>query len=109
MRKLLLLLEVAFVCVASGAWADDVIKVGYLAGITGDFAAYGQPEVNAVKLAAEEINAKGGVLGKKLEIVIYDYKSRPEDAVNAVRRLIDHDKVVAILGSASSEIGRAHV
>ena len=87
---------------ATGSYAEEVIKVGYLAGITGDFAAYGQPEVNAVKLAADEINAKGGVLGKKIELVIYDYKSRPEDAVNAARRLIDHDKVVAILGSAAS-------
>ncbi|GAB1428779.1 ABC transporter substrate-binding protein [Aminivibrio sp.] len=87
---------------AGGAWAEDVIKVGYLAGITGDFAAYGQPEVNAVRLAADEINAAGGVLGKKIEVIVYDYKSRPEDAVNAARRLIDYDKVVAILGSASS-------
>ena len=102
MRKTVVFLAMLCLCVASGAWAEETIRVGYLAGITGDFAAYGQPEVNAVKLAAEEINAKGGVLGKKLEIVIYDYKSRPEDAVNAVRRLIDHDKVVAILGSASS-------
>ena len=93
MKKTVVFLAMLCLCVASGAWAEETIRVGYLAGITGDFAAYGQPEVNAVKLAAEEINAKGGVLGKKLEIVIYDYKSRPEDAVNAVRRLIDHDKV----------------
>ncbi len=82
--------------------AGEVIKVGYLAGITGDFAAYGQPEVNAVLLAADEINSNGGVLGRQIEVVVYDYKSRAEDAVNAARRLIDHDKVVAILGSAAS-------
>ena len=103
MKKAPWILAVLLVAtLATGSCAEEVIKVGYLAGITGDFAAYGQPEVNAVKLAADEINAKGGVLGKKIELVIYDYKSRPEDAVNAARRLIDHDKVVAILGSAAS-------
>ncbi len=103
MRKGMWILAAVLVfAMGSGAFAEDVVKVGYLAGITGDFAAYGQPEVNAVRLAADEINARGGVLGKKIELIVYDYKSRPEDAVNATRRLFDHDKVVAILGSASS-------
>jgi branched-chain amino acid transport system substrate-binding protein len=45
--------------------ADDVIKVGYLAALTGDWAAYGQTELNAAKLAVSEINAKGGVLASR--------------------------------------------
>ena len=73
MKKAPWILAVLLVAtLVTGSCAEEVIKVGYLAGITGDFAAYGQPEVNAVKLAADEINAKGGVLGKKIELVIYD-------------------------------------
>jgi len=89
------------------ASAEDTIKIGHLAALTGDWAAYGQTEANASQLAVEEINANGGVLGKKLEIVVSDFKSRPEDAVNAVRRLIDEDKVVAIIGANGSGVNIA--
>lgn len=99
------LLVMAFAGMATAA--DDVIKVGYLAAITGDWAAYGQTEANAAQLAVEEINAKGGVLGKKLELVISDFRTRPEDAVNAVRRLVQEDKVVAIIGANGSGINIA--
>ena len=70
------------------ALAADTLKIGYLAALTGDWAAYGQTEEKAAKLAVDEINAKGGILGKKLELVVYDFRTRAEDAVNAVRRMI---------------------
>jgi branched-chain amino acid transport system substrate-binding protein len=72
---------------AAGAMAEDVIKVGYLAALTGDWAPYGQTELNAAKLAVAEINAKGGVLGKQIQLFPYDFRTRPEDAVNAFRRM----------------------
>ncbi|HQH78501.1 MAG TPA: ABC transporter substrate-binding protein, partial [Synergistaceae bacterium] len=87
--------------------ADDVIKVGYLAALTGDWAAYGQTEANSAQLAVDEINANGGVLGKKIELVVSDFRTRPEDAVNAVRRLVQEDKVVAIIGANGSGINIA--
>ncbi len=107
-RKWLLAILVAcFTIVAGCAFAADTIKVGYLAGLTGDFAAFGQAERNAAQLAVDEINAKGGVLGRKLELVPYDFRSRAEDAVNAVRRMIEQDKVVAVVGANSSGINIA--
>ena len=108
MKKILAVLAVIIVlCAAGAAFAANPIKVGYLAALTGDFAAYGITEVNMAKLVVGDINAKGGVLGRPLELVIYDTKTRNEDAVNAVRRMIESDKVVAIIGANSSGINIA--
>ncbi|MBL3540107.1 MAG: ABC transporter substrate-binding protein [Aminivibrio sp.] len=83
------------------------VKIGYLAALTGDWAAYGQTEEKTARLAVEEINAKGGVLGRPVELVVYDFRTRAEDAVNAVRRMIEEDKVVAIVGANGSGINIA--
>ena len=108
MKKILAVLAVIIVlCAAGAAFAANPIKVGYLAALTGDYAAYGITEVNMAKLVVGDINAKGGVLGRPLELVIYDTKTRNEDAVNAVRRMIESDKVVAIIGANSSGINIA--
>ncbi|ANZ44428.1 ABC transporter substrate-binding protein [Cloacibacillus porcorum] len=100
MRKLFAVL--AIMLLALPAFAADTIKIGEIATVTGDFAAYGVAEVEAVKMAVSEINAKGGVLGKKLEIVMYDCRTRNEDMVNAARRLVQQDKVVAVIGPSGS-------
>ncbi|MDL2263260.1 ABC transporter substrate-binding protein [Synergistaceae bacterium OttesenSCG-928-I11] len=107
MKKMLVLLTLLSIFAAGAAFAADPIKVGYLAALTGDYAVYGQTEVNASKMAIDEINAKGGLLGRQIELVVYDTKTRNEDAVNAVRRMIENDKVVAILGANSSGINIA--
>ena len=95
------------VLAASAACAADPIKVGYLANLTGEGASWGQHEQNGAILAVEEINKKGGVLGRPLALVVYDAKGRPEDAINAVRRMITVDKVVAIGGANYSGINIA--
>jgi branched-chain amino acid transport system substrate-binding protein len=95
------------VLIASAAFAAEPIKVGYLAGLTGEFAPYGIAESNAAKMAFDEINKEGGVLGRPLELVVYDTKSRPEDSVNAVRRMIENDGVCAIMGANTSSINLA--
>ena len=108
MKRVLALFAAVFVVCATGAaFAATPIKVGYLAALTGDYAAYGQTEVNMAKLVVGDINAKGGVLGRPIELVIYETKTRPEDAVNAVRRMVESDKVVAIIGANSSGINIA--
>ena len=110
MRKFLVLALLAAFAVmglAAVAAAEDVIKIGHLAALTGDWAAYGQTEANSAKLAVAEINAKGGVLGKKLELLVYDFRTRPEDAVNAFRRMAENDKVVAVIGANGSGINIA--
>lgn len=108
MRKILMILTLFSIFTAGTAFAAAApIKIGYLAALTGDYAAYGQTEVNMAKLVIGDINAAGGVLGRPLELVIYDTKTRNEDAVNAVRRMIESDKVVAIIGANSSGINIA--
>ena len=96
------LLCVAMLCLSSVAAAAAPIKVGQIASLTGDHAAYGQAERDAIEMAVEEINAAGGVLGRQIELIVYDNRSRQEDMVNATRRLLDSDKVCAIIGPASS-------
>ncbi|HOE57818.1 MAG TPA: ABC transporter substrate-binding protein [Bacillota bacterium] len=80
----------------------EVIKVGWMGSLTGDQAVWGQCEFNTVKMLFEEINAKGGVLGKNLEAIGYDTKGDPQEAVNVAKRLATQDKVVAILGPNAS-------
>ena len=84
------------------AFAGDTIRIGEIATVTGDFAAYGVAEVESVKIAVEEINAAGGILGKKVEVVMYDCRTRQEDMVNAARRLVEQDKVCAVIGPSGS-------
>jgi len=86
----------------ASAPAEDVIKVGWMGTLTGDQAVWGQCELNTVKMLFEEINEKGGVLGKKLEVIGYDTKGDPQEAVNVANRLTGQDKVVAILGPNAS-------
>lgn len=83
-------------------FAADTIKIGEIATVTGDFAAYGVAEVESVKMAVNEINAAGGVLGKKLELIMYDCRTRNEDMMNAARRLVQQDKVTAVIGPSGS-------
>ncbi|MDR1482387.1 MAG: ABC transporter substrate-binding protein [Synergistaceae bacterium] len=108
MKKIVVLLALVFITILSSAtFAAEPIKIAYLAGLTGEFAPYGRAESNAAEMAVNEINKAGGVLGRPLELVIYDTKSRPEDAVNAVRRMIESDKVCVIMGANTSSINLA--
>ncbi len=100
-------LLLGMVLLAPAAAEEKPIKIGYLAALTGDWAAYGQTEEKTARMAVDEINAQGGVLGRKLELVVYDFRTRAEDAVNAVRRMIEEDKVVAIVGANGSGINIA--
>ena len=79
----------------------DTIRIGHIATLTGDYSAYGIAEKHSVNIAVDEINRAGGVLGKKLEVVLYDCRTRNEDMVNAARRLVRQDKVVAALSDGS--------
>jgi branched-chain amino acid transport system substrate-binding protein len=81
--------------------SGDVIKIGVFEPMTGAQAAGGEMTVEGIKLANE---TKGEVLGKKVELVVVDNKSDKVEAANAVSRLIDKDKVVAIIGSYSSSL-----
>src|SRR5256885_5449512 len=84
------------------AAAQESIKVGVIQPLTGAFAASGNYVANGAKIAADEINAKGGVLGKKLELVIEDNKSNPTEAAAVAEKLIVRDKVPVLMGAWGS-------
>ncbi len=107
MMKKILALFFCLLFLASAAFAADPIKIGYLANLTGDAATWGTHERDGAILAVEEINAAGGVLGRPLELVVYDVRARAEDAINAARRLVQEDKVVAIGGTNFSGLNIA--
>ncbi|MFG1420746.1 ABC transporter substrate-binding protein [Roseixanthobacter liquoris] len=93
-------LSVAF---ALPAAAQD-ISIGVNMPLTGAFAASGNFVADGAKLAAEEINAKGGVLGKKLNLIIEDNKSNPTEAAAVAEKLIVRDKVPVMLGAWGSSL-----
>jgi branched-chain amino acid transport system substrate-binding protein len=78
------------------------IPVGVYGALTGDQAAFGTSTVAGVRIAAEEINAAGGVLGRKIRLVVEDDQGRAEQASSAVTKLITSDNVVALIGENSS-------
>ena len=84
--------------------AAEPIRIGYMATLTGEGATWGQHEREGALMAVKDINARGGVLGRPLELICYDVKGKPEEGVSAIRRLIYDDKVVAIGGSNYSGI-----
>jgi len=77
-------------------------KIGVMYPLSGDGAAYGIPLQATTKIAADEINAKGGVNGKKLELIYEDSKCNPKDGNAAAQKLINIDKVKVIIGGACS-------
>jgi branched-chain amino acid transport system substrate-binding protein len=82
----------------------QTIKIGVNEPLTGPFAASGTYVVNGAKIAADEINGKGGILGKKIELVIEDNKSNPTEAAAVAEKLITADKVPAIMGAWGSSL-----
>lgn len=84
------------------AAAQSTIQIGLVQPLTGAFAAAGTDVVNGAKIAADEINAKGGVLGKKLELITEDTKSNPTEAAAVAEKLIVRDKVPVLMGASAS-------
>ena len=91
----------------SGAEATSEIVIGHYGSMTGNTAHFGQDTDKAVKLAVDEQNAAGGLLGKKIRVVTLDDRGDSAEAANAVSRLIDVEKVVALIGEVSSSLSLA--
>ena len=99
-RTALLVISAAFLAVL--ARAQDTIKIGEFASMTGKEATFGQFAHKGTLLAIEEVNAAGGVLGKKLELLLEDNLSKPGESATIVKKFISRDKVVAVLGEIVS-------
>ncbi|HEY8911477.1 MAG TPA: ABC transporter substrate-binding protein [Desulfosporosinus sp.] len=117
MRKSKVLLGVAVVMLglvtgcssAAAPKATEEIKIGGDLELSGGVATYGQSVLNAVTLAFEDQNKKGGVLGKQLKFVTADNKSEAGESTSAITKLITQDKVVAVLGAVTSSNTKAAV
>jgi branched-chain amino acid transport system substrate-binding protein len=94
------LLVGAFACGKGGGGSE--ILIGEYGSLTGTTATFGQSTDNGIKLAFDEINAAGGLLGKKVKVLVEDDRSQPEEATTAVTKLINQSHVVAVLGEVSS-------
>ena len=90
----------------TSAVATEIV-FGHFASMTGSTAHFGQDTDRGVRMAIDEANAKGGVLGKKIKLVTLDDRGDSAEAANAVSRLIDVEKVSALLGEVSSSLSLA--
>ena len=85
-----------------GTASGDVIKVGEFASLTGSEATFGQSSHQGTQLAVDDLNAAGGLLGKKIQLLTEDDQSQAGQPATVVRKLISRDDVIAILGEVAS-------
>src|SRR5262245_9201525 len=97
-----LLLGLAVAAAGCGKKAADEIVIGEYGSLSGENGAFGTSSHNGVVLAIEEINTAGGVLGKQIRVVTEDNQSRTEQVTTIVKKLINQDKVCAVLGEVAS-------
>ncbi len=90
------------VSASAGGTFSGTVVLGATAPLTGPNQMTGEYYVNGMKIAVEEINAAGGILGRPVEVVMYDCRTRQEDMVNAARRLVEQDKVSVVIGPSGS-------
>jgi branched-chain amino acid transport system substrate-binding protein len=82
---------------------EGSIKIGAALGLTGDSVVWGEAERNSIQMAVDEINGKGGIKGKKIEVITEDTKSTNQGVVSAASKLINVDKVSYLLGPTWSD------
>lgn len=92
----------AAILATGGAQAADPIKIGTFLSVTGPASFLGDPELRTLQMYVDELNAAGGVLGRKLELVHYDTAGQAKEAVTFVKRLIQNDGVDVIVGGSST-------
>lgn len=92
----------ALLTTGCGNTNSNEIKIGANLEMTGNTATFGQSATNGAKLAIKQVNAKGGVLGKKITLVVADNKSDTAEAANAMQKLATQDKVIASIAPIAS-------
>ncbi len=110
MRKVFLMMLLATVfIVGCGKKANDgnVIKIGVIAPLTGNYAQYGVAVKEGVELKVDAINNAGGINGKKIELVTADSKGDVQEAVNAFKKMVSQDKVNVVIGEVVSATSQA--
>lgn len=104
MRKILAVISITMLLLttATAAFAAGTIKIGGLFAVTGPASFLGEPEKKTLELLANELNAKGGINGSKVEVIVYDTGGDATKAVQLANKLIKNDKVVAIVGPSTT-------
>ena len=87
---------------APAARAAEPIKLGALLSVTGPAAFLGAPEANTLRMLVDEANAKGGILGRQVQLIVKDTGGSPEKAISFAKQLIEEEHVFAIIGPATS-------
>jgi len=101
--KSISLAALAAVLAASAAFADEQpIKVGVVTPLSGSLVAYGKSTLDGVKLRVDQINAAGGINGRKIELIVEDNKGAPAETRNAFIKLASSDKAVCVIGPITS-------
>ncbi|MGE4283145.1 MAG: ABC transporter substrate-binding protein [Clostridia bacterium] len=96
-------------CSTKPANNENEIKIGINYELSGAVASYGQSSVAGIEMAIDEINAAGGIDGKKIVLVKYDNKSEPSEATTLASKLMTQDGVVAVMGPATSGSFKAEI
>jgi branched-chain amino acid transport system substrate-binding protein len=104
-RGLALVVLAACICLAQRAQADT-IKIGYSEALSGVFAQVGDQGIKSIQYAVDGVNARGGVLGRQLELVPFDNKGQPSDALITLQKMLD-DNITIMLNCGPSNIGSA--
>lgn len=99
----------AFSISGCGKKGNNTVRIGVITSLTGSLAAFGEAHKHGYEVALDEINKKGGIGGKQVELDFYDDQSKPDQAVQGVSKLVDQDEVPIVLGSYSSESTKAIV
>jgi branched-chain amino acid transport system substrate-binding protein len=102
MKRLLFLLFWVSLGADSAVLAQDTIKIGEFGSLTGGNASFGISQNNGVQMALEEVNNAGGVLGKKIEVIVEDNQTKQGQTTTIVKKLISEDHVVALIGDVAS-------
>jgi branched-chain amino acid transport system substrate-binding protein len=97
-----LLCFAAVFVLSSAGLAQDTIKIGFFAPITGPAAVDGTSAKNAVEIGVKEVNGAGGIKGKKVDLIIYDDRLKAEEAVAIANKLIEKDKVAGVVSGSYS-------
>ena len=100
------LVSLAMGCTGSKPATNEIV-IGHYGSMTGSEATFGESTDNGIKLAVEELNAAGGIDGKKVRLITYDDKGDAREAGTAVTRLVTKDKVVAVIGEVASGLSLA--
>src|SRR5919109_5627913 len=98
---------VALISVAAPVIAQSPIRIGEINSFSGIGAPFTGPYRQAIEMAVEEVNAKGGVLGRKVEVLFRDDKGQPAEAVKHAQELVSGENVVLISGTFLSNVGLA--